>query len=149
MILAAAIAFAWLSALTLKGFFMSAALDRLKASMAANASATASAIALISTLAGEIRNAIGDDDALNALADKLDAENGELAAAVTANTPASDPAADVPGGTPATDQAGNVTTGQGQPGDVPGFAPTDPNGAQPIASVSPSGDATGPDDPSA
>lgn len=67
---------------------MSAALDRLTASLANNSSATASAIALLSTLASEIRAGLVNDDAaaLNALADKLDAENASIADAVTANT---------------------------------------------------------------
>lgn len=45
-----------------------------------------SAIALIAGLAEEIRNARGDEDRLNALADSLDAESNRLAAAVSANT---------------------------------------------------------------
>lgn len=73
---------------------MSEALDRLTASVEANQSATDSVLALVATLAGEIRANVNDADALNALADKLDAENTTIAAAVTANTvpaPTTDP----------------------------------------------------------
>ncbi len=46
-----------------------------------------SAVALINGLAGEIRDAAGDEDALNELANRLDSKASELAAAVAANTP--------------------------------------------------------------
>lgn len=103
---------------------MSVALDRLQASMTANSSAVASVLALVSTIAGEIRNNVDDSDALNAIADKLDAESAQIAAAVTANTPAAGDASQTPGGdaptpTPVTNSDGSVSTGQAQPGDVP------------------------------
>lgn len=79
-------------------FAMSEATDRLAASVEHITSVADSAVALIGTLAQEIRDSIGNDDALNALADSLDAESSELAEAVTANTPAADPApVDEPG----------------------------------------------------
>lgn len=143
---------------------MSQALDRLRASMEANTSATASALALISTLASEIRANVDDSDALNAIADKLDQDSHDLAAAVTANTP-SDPenaprAPVAPGALIPTTTGGTGNTNVGTPGpdDVPtgGDAPTPaPGGTNFVpadqASVptgaSPSGaDATGPVD---
>lgn len=103
---------------------MSSALTRLQASMTANSSAVASALALISTLSEQIRANVGDDDALNALADQLDAENHDIAAALVAGTPAAASTSDTtPGGVPATNSDGSVTTGQ---------APTDSAGALPI-----------------
>lgn len=69
---------------------MSAEMDRLTASVQRNTSVTDSALALISGLADQVRNAAssGDPAALNALADQIDAESQKLADAVTANTPA-------------------------------------------------------------
>lgn len=69
---------------------MSAALDRLTLEVSENASAVDSAITLITNLAEQIRDALGDEDALNALADDLDAKSQALASAVAANTPASE-----------------------------------------------------------
>lgn len=69
---------------------MSAALDRLREEVAENTAAVASAEVLISGLAEQLRNAIGDEEALNALVEELDANSARLAAAVTANTPAED-----------------------------------------------------------
>lgn len=89
---------------------MSAALDRLTASVQANADATSSVLSLLSTISAEIRNNVGDDDALNALADKIDSENTTIAQAVTANTPAASPAAST-----VTDNTGTSGTGTAQP----------------------------------
>lgn len=104
---------------------MTAALDRLKESVAANTSATDSVLQLITTLSGEIRDNADDSDALNALADKLDAESALLANAVAANTstpapaPAPAPEGDTaeaptpadPTVTPNTDDSDPLTTG--------------------------------------
>ena len=68
---------------------MTAALERLTASIQHNSDLTASAVALIGTLSQEIRTGVLNDDraALLALADGLDAKDAELAAALVANTP--------------------------------------------------------------
>lgn len=67
---------------------MSTELDRLKASTAAIKTVADSAVTLINGLAQQIRDNATDPAALNALADELDADQAELAAAVSANTPA-------------------------------------------------------------
>lgn len=121
-------------ALTKKVILMSIALDRLTASVAANASATASVLALLATVSAEIRAGLIADDsaALNALADKLDAEGNTIAAAITANTPAEGDASTTPGGdgaddandaseapTPVSDvPSGNADAGGGTPSDA-------------------------------
>jgi hypothetical protein len=64
---------------------MSEALDRLTAEVSETKSAVDSAVALISGLAQQIRDNVSED-ALNALADSLDAQQAELAEAVTNNT---------------------------------------------------------------
>lgn len=69
---------------------MSDALNRLTASVSALTSVSASAVALLGTLAEEIRNNVDDSDALNSLADSIDAQKAALADAVVANTPAAD-----------------------------------------------------------
>lgn len=80
---------------------MTAALDRLTAKVAEVSTQAASLETLVKGLADQIRAGIGDDDALNALADSLDATSKGIADAVTANTPAA-PAPD-PTPTPAPD----------------------------------------------
>lgn len=70
---------------------MTEALDRLTASVAAESAVIDSAVTLLGTLAQEIRDNIGDDAALNALADGIDAKKSALADAVAANTPAAPP----------------------------------------------------------
>jgi hypothetical protein len=69
---------------------MSEALGRLTQEVSDLTAVDESVLILIDGLATQIRDAasINDTDALNALADKLDAEKSKLAAAVTANTPA-------------------------------------------------------------
>lgn len=67
---------------------MTAALDRLTAEVAETKTVAASLEAVVAGLAQQIRDNIGDDAALNALADDLDATNKGIADAVTANTPA-------------------------------------------------------------
>lgn len=69
---------------------MSEALDRLTKEVSETRAATASALALIAGLAGQIRDNAEDPAALNVLADSLDESQSEIAAAVTANTPAAD-----------------------------------------------------------
>lgn len=69
---------------------MSAALNRLTAEVAENTNTTASAKALISGLAQQIRDNAGNETALNKLADELDASGADLAGAVAENTPAAD-----------------------------------------------------------
>lgn len=94
---------------------MSAALDRLTTEVAENTNVVASAKAMIAGLAQQIRDAKGDEDKLNALADQLDSSGNDLAGAVAENTVAANepaPADDGTGtGTP-TDGTGTDTTGQ-------------------------------------
>lgn len=69
---------------------MSEALERLKREVEESKTATASAVALIGGLAAQLREIADDEDAINALADQLDAQQAEIAGAVTANTPAAE-----------------------------------------------------------
>ncbi len=62
--------------------------SRLSSEIAENNSAIQSAVTLINQIAQELRDAAGNQDAVNALADQLDAQSNALAAAVVANTPA-------------------------------------------------------------
>lgn len=87
-----------LVALRQQGVSMSAELDRLTQEVAQTRTVVDSAIALLARLAQLIRDAASDPAKLAALADDLDAQQGALADAVTANTPADAPA---PGGTDA------------------------------------------------
>ena len=64
-----------------------AAIDRLTSEVAELRTVNESAVALIAGLAQEIRDNIGNEDALNALADEIDASTNSLAAAVAENTP--------------------------------------------------------------
>ncbi len=66
---------------------MSAELDRLTASVAAETSKTESLITLVNGLAQIIRDNTGNPAALTALADSLDAETSKIQAALDANTP--------------------------------------------------------------
>ena len=66
---------------------MSAAIDKIRSEIAENKDLVSSTKALVSSLAQQIRDAKGDEEALEALAADLDAQNAELAAAVTENTP--------------------------------------------------------------
>ena len=78
-----------LIAITWSTLKMSAALDRLTASVQAENTVIDSVLVLLSQLADEVRNTDPDDeDALNSLADGIDAKAEAIAAAVTANTPA-------------------------------------------------------------
>lgn len=67
---------------------MSDALNRLTAEIAEQKTVIDGAVTLLASLAQQIRDNAGDEDALNALANSLDAQTNELATAVTANTPA-------------------------------------------------------------
>lgn len=67
---------------------MSAELDRLTSEVGEMKTAQQSAIALLRKLAQLIRDSAGDPAALKALADDLDSQGTELAAAVVENTPA-------------------------------------------------------------
>lgn len=67
---------------------LSAEIDRLTASVTALTTVDDSLVALVGNLAQAIRDNATDPAALNALADKLDAESIKVADAVTANTPA-------------------------------------------------------------
>jgi len=71
---------------------MSEALDRLTAEVAESRSATNSILTLVAGLSEQIRDAVDneDDEALLALADDLDAQQRDIAAAVTENTPVSE-----------------------------------------------------------
>ena len=66
---------------------MNQAFERLTTEVAELRGVNESAVALITGLAAQIRDAAGNEEALNALADSLDAETNRLADAVAANTP--------------------------------------------------------------
>jgi HD superfamily phosphodiesterase len=62
--------------------------QRLVDELEENTSVVSSAVALLNSLAQEIRDNAEDEDAINAIADRLDANTNALAQAVAANTPA-------------------------------------------------------------
>jgi uncharacterized protein YidB (DUF937 family) len=66
---------------------MATSLETLKKEVAESGDATESAVTLIAGLAEQIRNAVGDDEALEQLAADLEAQQQKLAKAVTENTP--------------------------------------------------------------
>lgn len=67
---------------------LSAETDRLTASVAALTTVEQSAVTLLGQLSQLIRDNAQDPAALNALADSIDDDKNDLAAAVSANTPA-------------------------------------------------------------
>lgn len=67
-------------------------LSRLTAAVARDTTVNESAITLMTNLSTLLREAAGDEAAVNALADQLDAAQQTLADAVVANTPAAPPA---------------------------------------------------------
>lgn len=71
---------------------MSASLDRITREVSESRQATESVLTLVSGLSDQIRDLKDDPAALEQLADDLDAQQGEIASAVTANTPAEAPA---------------------------------------------------------
>lgn len=89
-------------------FDMSAELDRLTQEVQQNSDSVDSIITLVNGLADQIRNSVNDPAALNKLADDLDAQQGRLAAAVAANTPAA-PAPTEPQPTPPEEPAPTPT----------------------------------------
>jgi len=68
--------------------YMSKELDDLTAQVKSNSEVEASALTLINGIAARITAASTDPAALKALTDELKAKDDQLAAAVTANTPA-------------------------------------------------------------
>lgn len=97
-------------------------LSSLQSEVAENRSVVDSAIALLSTLADEIRAAAADPAAVQSLADELSAQTDTLAAAVAANTPgaggAEEPAPEptpVEPETPTEGGGGDVDPNTGQP----------------------------------
>ncbi len=66
---------------------MSAELDRLTTEVTESRTAVDSVLALVAGLAQQIRDNATDPAALTALADQLDQQQADIAAAVTANTP--------------------------------------------------------------
>lgn len=68
------------------GGMMTMTLFRLRASVVGLTTVTASAVALLTNLAQEIRENAEDPEALDVLADDIDSNVAQLAAAVTANT---------------------------------------------------------------
>jgi methyl-accepting chemotaxis protein len=66
---------------------MSAEIDRITASVTNLTTVDDSLVALVTNLAQTIRDNADNPAALNALADKLDAEKQKVSDAVTANTP--------------------------------------------------------------
>lgn len=77
---------------------MTAALDRLTASIGTLTAEDDKLLGILTTLSTEIRNNVGDDDALNALADHVDAEVAKVQGGETAGQPAPTP---TPAPTPA------------------------------------------------
>lgn len=69
---------------------MSGALDRVESEVGEMSTVVDSAVALINGLSAQIRDAAGDADKANALADQLDAKANALADAVAANTQAAE-----------------------------------------------------------
>lgn len=67
---------------------MGAAFDRLRKEVEENKTVTESAVTFIQGLGQQIRDAIGNDDALNELANSLDGDQGAIVEAIKANTPA-------------------------------------------------------------
>lgn len=67
---------------------MSAEIDRLTASVTNLTTVDASLVTLVGNLAQLLRDSASDPAAINALADKLDAEAATVSQAVTDNTPA-------------------------------------------------------------
>lgn len=65
-----------------------AELDRLRTEVAETTTVAQSAITLLRGLKAKLDAAIGNDAALKALADELDAKTNELSAAIVENTPA-------------------------------------------------------------
>jgi len=92
---------------------MSAATDRLTASVANLTTVSQSTITLLGQLSQLIRDNAGDPTALNKLADDIDADAAALSAAVTANTPAATepPAGGDTGGDTGTGGTGTSDTG--------------------------------------
>ena len=64
------------------------ALDNLKREVQENRDTLQSAITLLNGLSQQIRDNVGNEAELQALADELDAQSNTLAAAVVENTPA-------------------------------------------------------------
>lgn len=89
------VGFAWLFILTVKVFLMSEALDRIKREVAETRGVANSAIQAFSSIPQLIRDAVAEananggslDQALNALADELDASQADLALAIQTNIP--------------------------------------------------------------
>lgn len=77
-----------LETLTEKADAMGINLADIQREVAENNDAIQSAVTLIGQIAQALRDAAGDQDAVNALANQLDAQSNALAAAVTANTSA-------------------------------------------------------------
>jgi TolA-binding protein len=76
-----------LETLANQGAIMAGELQRLQLEVSEMAGVVDSAIVLINGLAQQIRDLAGDPEALNAMADELDAKAGALGSAVAANTP--------------------------------------------------------------
>ena len=85
---------------------------------AVNAQSTVvdSAVTLLQSLAQQIRDNVDNSDALNALADEIEANTSELADAVSANTPAEQPPVEEPAPVDPNDQPHPDQT---LPGDLP------------------------------
>lgn len=73
---------------------MTAALDRLTASISNLTAEDDKLLGILSTIAGEIRNNADDSAALSALADRVDAEVAKVQGGETAAQPPAAPAAD-------------------------------------------------------
>lgn len=116
---------------------MSAALDRITASITNANSTVDAAITLIANLADEIRARVDDSVALNALADELDAEQKKLADAIVTNTPEQPSApANQPPADSLTPITGSVNTTQADSGSAFPVNATTADGETPVTATS-------------
>lgn len=91
-------------------------LTQLQADVTSNGDAISAAATLLSTLANEIRDNLGDPAALVTLADQLEQNTAALSSAVVANTPAAPTTGDTTGNTTATSTTTGDTTGAADAG---------------------------------
>lgn len=90
---------------------MTTALENLRSEVEQIKTASGSALALIQSLSQRLKDAIGNEEALNQLAADLDVAGNDLAAAVAANTTAAEePGAKNPAGGEAADQGTGTQT---------------------------------------
>lgn len=87
-------------------------INRLRAEVARNSTVVGSAIALITGLADQIRDAADDPDEVRTLADTLANTSNSMANAVAANTPAADEPAPQPAPEPQPEEGAGLPTSE-------------------------------------